>query len=97
LGGDEFAVILSGVRSLLDAAKVADKIVQTARLPFSFNDSELLISASVGVACDASGGWKSLLDRADAMAYRAKATGRGRSVLEEEQSESAAFPRELKV
>ncbi|HEX3395189.1 MAG TPA: PAS domain-containing protein [Steroidobacteraceae bacterium] len=97
LGGDEFAVILSGVRSLLDAGKVADKIVQSARLPFYFNDTELLISASVGVACDASGGWKALLDRADAMAYRAKATGRGRAVLEEEQPESAAFPREVKA
>ncbi|HEX4152332.1 MAG TPA: PAS domain S-box protein [Steroidobacteraceae bacterium] len=90
IGGDEFAVILSGIRSAVDAGKVAEKIVYAARQPFSFKDDEILISASVGVACDASGGWQALVDRADAMVYRAKASGRGLVAEEEQRPEMAA-------
>jgi GGDEF domain-containing protein len=74
----------------VDAGKVAEKIVYAARQPFSFKDDEILISASVGVACDASGGWQALVDRADAMVYRAKASGRGLVAEEEQRPEMAA-------
>jgi diguanylate cyclase (GGDEF)-like protein/PAS domain S-box-containing protein len=85
LGGDEFAVVLSSVRCIEDAAKVAEKIVDVARQPFSLGETKVSIGASVGVACDAGRGWKSLVDGADAMAYRAKAAGRGRFALAEEE------------
>ncbi len=79
LGGDEFAMALSGVRTISGAGTVAEKVVAAAKLPFAFKEHEISISASVGVARDATGGWKALVERADAMAYRAKAAGRGRS------------------
>jgi diguanylate cyclase (GGDEF)-like protein len=85
LGGDEFAVVLSSVRCIEDAGKVAEKIVDMARQPFSFAERKIFIGASVGVACDASEGWKALVERADAMAYRAKAAGRGRFALADEE------------
>jgi diguanylate cyclase (GGDEF)-like protein/PAS domain S-box-containing protein len=87
LGGDEFAVALCGVRDIRDAGKVAEKILLMSRAPLPLgrdNADSALISASVGVARDASSGWKDLVERADAMAYRAKAAGRDRYVLEEE-------------
>jgi diguanylate cyclase (GGDEF)-like protein/PAS domain S-box-containing protein len=85
LGGDEFAVVLSPVRCLEDAGKVAEKIVHMARQPFSLGETKVSIGASVGVAFDAGGGWKALVERADAMAYRAKAAGRGRFALADEE------------
>ena len=85
LGGDEFAVVLSSVRCIEDAGKVAEKIVDMARQPFSLGETKVSIGASVGVACDAGGGWKSLVESADAMAYRAKAAGRGRLALADEE------------
>jgi diguanylate cyclase (GGDEF)-like protein/PAS domain S-box-containing protein len=85
LGGDEFAVVLSSVRCIEDAGKVAEKIVDMARQPFSLGETKVSIGASVGVACDAGGGWKSLVESADAMAYRAKAAGRGGFALADEE------------
>ncbi len=85
LGGDEFAVVLSSVRCIEDAGKVAEKVVNMARQPFSLGETRVSIGASVGVACDAGGGWKSLVESADAMAYRAKAAGRGRCALADEE------------
>jgi len=84
LGGDEFAIILLGVRDLAGAAKVAEKVVSAANQPFFIDrDTQVSISASVGVAHDAdwAGGWKALIDQADAMAYQAKSAGRGCFVL----------------
>jgi diguanylate cyclase (GGDEF)-like protein/PAS domain S-box-containing protein len=85
LGGDEFAVVLSSVRCIEDAGKVAEEIVDMARQPFSLGETKVSIGASVGVACDAGGGWKSLVESADAMAYRAKAAGRGGFALADEE------------
>jgi len=90
LGGDEFAVILIGIRDITDAGRVADKIVTAARNPFSINQSQQAsISASVGVACnaDSAGGWQGLIERADSMAYAAKAAGRNRFVLARDSTE----------
>jgi diguanylate cyclase (GGDEF)-like protein len=83
LGGDEFGVVLPGVREPEDAARVADKIVNAAREPFQVGSLSLVVSASVGVAFNAEmdGGWKGLVDRADAMVYQAKAAGRGQRAL----------------
>jgi len=83
LGGDEFGVVLSGIREPDDAVRVADKVVEMARLPIAVGDLLLRIGASVGIAfdADADGGWKGLVARADAMVYRAKANGRGQTAL----------------
>jgi diguanylate cyclase (GGDEF)-like protein/PAS domain S-box-containing protein len=91
LGGDEFAVILLGIRDIADAGRVAEKIVSAARSPFPISQSQYAsISASVGVACnaDSTGGWHALIERADSMAYAAKAAGRDRFVLARESSEA---------
>jgi diguanylate cyclase (GGDEF)-like protein/PAS domain S-box-containing protein len=81
LGGEEFAVILLGIRDTADAAMVAEKIVAVAREPFLIGqNTRVSISASVGVACnaEAAGGWQALIAQADKLAYEAKAAGRGR-------------------
>jgi diguanylate cyclase (GGDEF)-like protein/PAS domain S-box-containing protein len=83
LGGDEFAIILVGLREIAGAAKVAEKVVAAANEPFLIDtETQVSISASVGVACNAgtAGGWRALVEEADAMAYEAK-TARGCFVL----------------
>lgn len=83
VGGDEFGIVLAGVREASHAAQVADKVVDAAMVPFQVGGASLRISASVGVAYNGEleGGWQGLLARADAKTYEAKAAGRGRRVL----------------
>jgi diguanylate cyclase (GGDEF)-like protein/PAS domain S-box-containing protein len=83
LGGDEFGIVLLDVKDPESAARVADKVVEMARRPIVVSGVEMKIGASVGLAfdADADGGWIGLLSRADALAYQAKANGRGRAAL----------------
>lgn len=79
LGGDEFAVVLSSVSTQDVRALVAQKILLAARTPFIVGPLKITISASVGLAFDASdqAGSAGLVQRADASLYQAKAAGRG--------------------
>jgi diguanylate cyclase (GGDEF)-like protein/PAS domain S-box-containing protein len=83
LGGDEFGIVLVGVDDPDVAISVSDHVIEVARQPVTVGDLRLCVSASVGIAfdADAEGGWKGLVARADALAYQAKSSGRGRSVV----------------
>ncbi len=80
IGGDEFAIVLSGLREGANARGVAEKVIGAARSPFELGSLRVNIGASVGVAYggDPALGWRDLVARADAMLYRAKESGRGR-------------------
>lgn len=80
LAGDEFAIVLSGVREKANADTKANKVVEGAHAPFYTGALKLEIGASVGVAQGARDRerWQGLVARADAMVYRTKAEGRGR-------------------
>jgi diguanylate cyclase (GGDEF)-like protein/PAS domain S-box-containing protein len=82
LGGDEFGIVLVGIDNPGVAIRVADKVIEFACRPVGVGELSLSVSASVGIAfdADAQGGWKGLIARADALAYQAKSSGRGRSV-----------------
>lgn len=80
LAGDEFTVILEGIRSAEEAALVAAKILQAFASPFAIEQGEHMVSASIGVAFTASAdiGLDGLGAAADAALYMAKEAGRGR-------------------
>jgi diguanylate cyclase (GGDEF)-like protein/PAS domain S-box-containing protein len=84
LGGDEFGIVLRAVSDASHASKVADKVVEIARIPFQVAGESLTIGASVGVALNAEreGSWRGLVARADAMTYQAKSAGRDCSATE---------------
>src|SRR5262249_12005568 len=49
-GDDEFAVILPGVGGLSDVEIQAGRIVETVQTPFSFEERDLDLGVSVGMA-----------------------------------------------
>ncbi|MGE5522777.1 MAG: putative bifunctional diguanylate cyclase/phosphodiesterase, partial [Rhodospirillaceae bacterium] len=77
-GGDEFGFILSDLRDLEDARAIAEKIMSAFRDPFMLGNSEVYVSASIGISMfpvdsDDEG---TLMKNADAAMYRAKEAGR---------------------
>jgi len=86
LGGDEFAVLLERIRSVDDAIHVAERIMQVLDQPFFIEGRELHSSASVGIAVAQPhyASAEEILRDADAAMYRAKADGRKRYALFDE-------------
>lgn len=79
-GGDEFVILLQDIKEPNAAAIVADKIIKALSLPFSLQDREIFIGASIGITLypnDAED-TATLLRNADMAMYRAKEAGRNR-------------------
>ncbi|CAK6500172.1 hypothetical protein PANPA_00097 (plasmid) [Pantoea sp. Nvir] len=81
LGGDEFVILLA--ESGHEAQQVAEALILAVQTPFSYQGSPVIVGASMGIACcpehgrDAS----AVMSAADLALYRAKAAGKGCSVL----------------
>jgi len=78
-GGDEFIILLPEIDSEKAAAYVAGKVLAALADPIALGETELLVSASVGIACypENGGDAETLLRNADAAMYAVKAAGRG--------------------
>ncbi len=83
LGGDEFVVLCEDLSGDLDAATIADRLleaIEATAVPVA--DTDLTVSASIGISVATGGAnspdGQSLLQRADAAMYRAKKAGRSR-------------------
>ena len=78
-GGDEFALIATGLRDPADAATLALKVLTTISEPVSIRDTEVRSGASIGIALygPESPNTEALLSHADIALYRAKSEGRG--------------------
>ncbi|MGH7445176.1 MAG: bifunctional diguanylate cyclase/phosphodiesterase [Longimicrobiales bacterium] len=79
-GGDEFAILLSGVHDIADTTRVAERILREFVEPFAVGGHEVFASASMGVALSNTGyeQGEAMLRDADTAMYRAKGAGRGR-------------------
>ena len=78
MGGDEFIVLLPGVRGKREAGKVAAKVVASVAAPVRFRGQEVPVSVSVGISSYPDGGddVTSLLQNVDTAMYEAKSLGR---------------------
>jgi len=79
-GGDEFTLIIPSLSSEENVLIVAQKIVQAFNEPFHLDDGDVMVTASIGVAMYPLHGQDidTLMNKADAAMYRAKAMGRNR-------------------
>lgn len=78
IGGDEFAVILSDVKSPEAIGTVAQKMLDVLAVDFYLDDHNIRVSASIGIACYPHEGTtkENLLKHADIAMYHAKSLGR---------------------
>jgi diguanylate cyclase (GGDEF)-like protein/PAS domain S-box-containing protein len=78
MGGDEFTVLLSELRDPADAAKIAQKLLDTVAHPLRVEGHELYVTTSIGIALFPNDGdsAEALLKNADSAMYRAKDAGR---------------------
>jgi len=78
MGGDEFVVLLPGLKDVTEAELIGAKLVASVSAPAEVAGRAMLISASVGVCLFPDGGTtcELLLQNGDAAMYQAKAAGR---------------------
>ena len=79
-GGDEFVMLLDGVRGNSGVMSVVERIRTELADSFTVRDQEVFITASIGIAIakDERDAPEELVDQADAAMYRSKERGRDR-------------------
>jgi len=77
-GGDEFAILLENIKSPLDAAKIAQNILDILKQPLLINEHHFHITTSIGItiAPTDSTNAETLLKYADIAMYKSKNNGR---------------------
>lgn len=97
MGGDEFAVILVDIREEQDAAVVAEKMIEALRLPFTVDEHEVFIGASIGITFYRPGqdDRDTLLAKADVAMYHAKERGRNNFQFYSLEMDAVAYDRLL--
>ncbi|MCC5662685.1 EAL domain-containing protein [Nostoc sp. CHAB 5784] len=84
LGGDEFTILLDEIKNVSEAIKVAERIQQELTLPLELDGQEVFTTASIGIALSSTVDYdqpENLLRDADTAMYRAKALGKARYEL----------------
>ncbi|MDB5590650.1 EAL domain-containing protein [Enterovirga sp.] len=79
-GGDEFAIIQTGIRSRDEAGALAKRILDSLTQPFALAETQVIIGASIGIALAPDNGAdrETLMRLADTALYQAKGSGRNR-------------------
>lgn len=77
-GGDEFIVLLDEIESQQAASRIAQKILDSLRVPFQLADTQQHVSSSIGVALYPEDGRdaKTLLKNADTAMFHGKSLGK---------------------
>ena len=83
IGGDEFAILLNGIRDASDAQEAANRIGTEMRKPVFVDSQGVYATVSVGIAMGTAGydNPETILRDADSAMYVAKAGGRARSMV----------------
>src|SRR5579883_622220 len=94
-GGDEFTVLLEGIKDVNDALRIANRIQQILSLPFNFDGKEVFSTVSIGIAMSesCSNQPEDLLRNADTAMYYAKSKGKARCELFQPDMHTQALKR----
>jgi diguanylate cyclase (GGDEF)-like protein/PAS domain S-box-containing protein len=96
-GGDEFVVICEDLTEMHQVEELADRAIRALSEPFALERSEVVVTASIGIAVTRrpSDRAASLLRDADAAMYRAKSLGGARYELFDQAMHTEAVTRLL--
>ncbi len=97
-GGDEFLLMFNNIADTDNVCKIADKIINIFKAPFTVRDQEIYISVSAGVAVYPYDGEDAdtLIRNADIAMYQAKSKGKGQYCLcTEDMKEEVRLKHEL--
>ncbi len=98
MGGDEFVVLLPGMRNVHDACACAERILRSLAIPMQIGAQAASVSCSVGISTfdpDVDN-LEGFLKKADAAMYQAKLGGRNQFRVCEGDRFSSAFVREYR-
>jgi len=78
VGGDEFVILARGIRDKHDAERIAVRVHEALRSPFSHLGREFVVTPSIGIAIHPQDGAdaEALMKNADTAMYEAKTAGR---------------------
>jgi diguanylate cyclase (GGDEF)-like protein len=96
-GGDEFAIIQTGIRSPGDAEALARRILDSISGPFEIAGAQVSIGVSIGIALAPENGTnhEALMRLADTALYQAKSDGRNRFSFFERTMDEAIRMRKI--
>lgn len=79
-GGDEFLILLDGYTESKNVQEFVDRVLEALNQPISVLDSEIIITASIGIALPVSGSENAqdYIRNSDIAMYHAKSRGKGR-------------------
>jgi diguanylate cyclase (GGDEF)-like protein len=94
-GGDEFTILCEDIAGEIEAATIAQRIVDVFRDPFVLEDGEVFLATSLGIAIarGTDDRAEDLIRDADAAMYRAKERGKGRYEIFDEAMRADAVAR----
>ncbi|MGB0496020.1 MAG: putative bifunctional diguanylate cyclase/phosphodiesterase, partial [Kangiellaceae bacterium] len=83
IGGDEFLVVLEGIKDKTIIAKVANKILHNIALPIMVDEHQLTTTCSIGIAVSPTDGkeFDELRKKADTAMYQSKESGKNNAVF----------------
>lgn len=95
LGGDEFVILFDDVAQKDDIAHLAQKIIRTLGIPFTLQQQEFFLTASIGISLYPENGDSAnlLMKNADTAMYRAKATGKNAFIFYSEDMNAQSTKR----
>jgi len=95
LGSDEFTIVTAGIKNVQSAVNLAEKIHQQLELPLKFEEYDVFINASIGIAIGTASYQQPehLLRDADIAMYRAKSLGHARYQVFESSMRDRALKR----
>jgi diguanylate cyclase (GGDEF)-like protein len=92
MGGDEFVIVMPGMHSKQDIARIGEQILRNASQPVEISGQKVSLTLSVGISTFPEGGRtaEALLRNADTAMYASKDSGRNRLCLFEERLEMSS-------